>query len=142
MRMDLDGNPRPLNVARGMDVVNFDCQGERVKEDYISKESTIASGNNWQTKRLTTHPQHFYEVFRFEFQDTMHVETNNQCHILNLVEGSKIKVVTGERSLVIQYAETFVIPSKAKTYTLINLGDTEAKVIQSNVKPDFCGTQF
>ena len=72
----------------------------------------------------------------------MYMQTNNQCHILNLVEGTKIKVVTGNRSMIIHYAETFVIPANTKNYTLINLGDTEAKVIQSNVKPNFCSTRF
>ena len=142
MRLDLDGNPRPLNIERGMKNVNFDCQGESVTKDYVSKETIVDSGNNWQTLRLSTHPKHFYEVFRYEFHDTMEVNTNNQCHILNLVEGSKIKVITGDRSMIIQFAETFVIPSGAKTYTIINLGDTKAKVIQSNVKPEFCDTRF
>tara|TARA_R110002096_G_scaffold436058_1_gene666578 strand:- start:13135 stop:15816 length:2682 start_codon:yes stop_codon:yes gene_type:complete len=142
MRLDLDGNPRPLNIERGMQVVDFDCQGDKVKDEYISKESIIDKGNDWQTVQLSTHPKHFYEIFRFEFHNEMYMQTNNQCHILNLVEGTKIKVVTGNRSMIIHYAETFVIPANTKNYTLINLGDTEAKVIQSNVKPNFCSTRF
>jgi mannose-6-phosphate isomerase class I len=142
MRLDLDDNPRPLNIERGMKVVNFDCQGDKVKNEYISRESIINKGNDWQIIRLSTHIKHFYEIFRFEFQNEMQLQTNNQCHILNLVEGSKIKVITGEKSMIIQYTETFVIPSNTKKYTLINLGATEAKVIQSNVKPDFCSTRF
>jgi predicted NBD/HSP70 family sugar kinase/mannose-6-phosphate isomerase class I len=142
MRLDLDGSPRPLNIERGMEVINFDCIGENVETDYISKETTIDENKNHRTKRLSTHPKHFYEVFRFEFKDNIEVATNNQCHILNLVEGSKIKVITGNKSMVIQYAETFVVPANAKKYTLINLGETGAKVIQSNVKPEFCSTRF
>ncbi len=142
MRLDLDGSPRPLNVERGMQVVNFDCIGDLVQEDYISKETIIDMGSNYKTKRLSTHSKHFYEIFRFEFNDEMEVTTNNQCHLLNLVEGSKIQVITGDKSMVIQYAETFVIPAKAKNYKMINLGKTQAKVIQSNVKPDFCNTRF
>ncbi|MDC0635246.1 ROK family protein [Flavobacteriaceae bacterium] len=142
MRLDLDGNPRPLNIERGMQVVNFDCQGEKVKDEYFSKESIIDSGEDYKALQLSTHPKHFYEIFRYEFHNKMEVKTNNQCHILNLVEGSKIKVIAGDRSMVIKYAETFVIPAKAESYTIINLGDTEAKVIQSNVKPEFCNTRF
>jgi len=142
MRLDLDGNPRPLNIERGMTNINFDCQGDSVKEDYISKETIVKSTEVGKILKLSTHPKHFYEIFRFEFRNSMVVNTNNQCHILNLVEGAKIKVITGERSMIIQYAETFVIPSDAKTYTLINLGDTDAKVIQSNVKSEFCNTEL
>jgi predicted NBD/HSP70 family sugar kinase/mannose-6-phosphate isomerase class I len=142
MRMDLDGSPRPLNIERGMDNVNFDCIGKRVKEDYISKETIIEEGSNYKTKRLSTHSKHFYELFRFEFNDEIEIATNNQCHILNLVEGSKIKVNTGEKSMIIQYAETFVIPAKTKKYTMINLGSTAAKVVQANIKPEFCNTKL
>lgn len=142
MRLDLDGSPRPLNIERGMEVVNLDCIGDDVQENYISKETIVDEGSHYITKRLSTHSKHFYEVFRFEFNNQIEVATNNQCHLLNLVEGSKIKVITGDKSMVIQYAETFVIPAKAEKYTMINLGDTEAKVIQSNVKPEFCNTRF
>ncbi|AUP80644.1 ROK family protein [Flavivirga eckloniae] len=142
LRLDLDGNPRPLNIERGMENVNLECQGDRVKEEYISKEAIVESGNNSKTLRLSTHPKHFYEVFRYEFLDTITVNNNNQCHILNLVEGSKIKVITKDRIMVISYAETFIIPANAETYALVNLGDAEAKVIQSNVKPEFCNTRF
>lgn len=142
MRLDLDGNPRPLNIARGMENVNFDCQGNKVVDEYISKETLLDKGEDWKILKLSTHPKHFYEVNRFEFKDKIEVKTNEQCHILNLVEGSSIKVITRGRSLIVQYAETFVVPSATNEYTLINLGDTQAKVIQSNVKPDFCDTEF
>ncbi|WP_411031237.1 ROK family protein [Spongiimicrobium sp. 3-5] len=142
MRLDLDGSPRPLNIERGMENVNFECKGAVVKEEYISKESSVASGRDWEILKLNTHAKHFYEVHRFEFQDTMEIKTHNQCHILNLVEGSKIKVVTGDRTIIIHFAETFVVPADTRTYTIQNLGDNKAKVIQSNVKPEFCSTGF
>ncbi|MDN3493533.1 ROK family protein [Winogradskyella bathintestinalis] len=142
MRLDLDGSPRPLNIQRGMDNVNFDCIGDKVQEEYISKETIIDEGIGYKTKRLSMHSKHFYELFRFEFNDEIEINTNNQCHILNLVEGSKIKVITGEKSMIIQYAETFVIPAKTKQYKMINLGSSEAKVIQSNVKNEFCSTRL
>lgn len=91
---------------------------------------------------VNAHPKHFYEIHRFEFDSLMEIFTNGQCHILNLVEGTKIKVVTGNRELVVQYAETFVIPSATEKYTLVNLGGQRDKVIQSNVKPSFCAIRF
>ena len=67
---------------------------------------------------------------------------NNQCHILNLVEGNKIQVVTNDRTMDIHYAETFVVPAAVGAYKILNLGGEEAKVIQSNVKPEFCKIGF
>ncbi len=142
MRLDLDGQPRPIHIERGMENLDFEVQGPRVKEAYISTETILESSHHGKIKRLSTHPDHFYEVFRYEFYESIEVNTNNQCHILNLVEGSKIEVITGNRSMIIHYAETFIIPSDAKKYKLRNLGTLEAKVIKSNVKPEFCSTMF
>ncbi|SFS85756.1 Sugar kinase of the NBD/HSP70 family, may contain an N-terminal HTH domain [Zhouia amylolytica] len=138
MRLDLNGQPRPLNIERGMANLNFDCQGDVVEEEYISKQTVTAEGKGWKEVQLSTHPQHFYEVYRMEFNDQIHVEGNNQCHILSLVEGSQVEVVTGDRKMVVAYAETFVIPSNAGSYTINNLGSSIAKVVKSFVKPEVC----
>ena len=142
MRKDLDGNPRPLNIARAMQNLNFECKGAKVREEYISKQTIIKQGNNWKIIQLSTHPLHFYEIYRLEFENRIDMKTNGQCHILNLVEGSKIKIITGNRTMVIRYAETFVVPADAQKYQLINIGNIKAKVIQSYVKPEFCNYEL
>ena len=142
MRLDLDGNPRPLNIERGMEVLNFDCKGEEVIEEYISKQKLIDSGEDWNIIHLSTHPKHFYEIFRHEFSRDLEIKTNDQCHILNLVEGDKLEVITNDRKMIVHFSETFVIPANVKTYKLVNLGTEEIKVVQSNVKPEFCSTRF
>lgn len=135
MRKGLDGQPRPLNISRAMENLDFECKGDRVRNDYISKQVLIEQRGTSKIIRLTTHPKHFYEIFRFEFMDRLEVKNKGQAHVLSLVEGRKIKVITGERSWVVHYAETFVIPAAAQKYELINLDDSGVKVIQASVKP-------
>jgi len=141
MRKDLDGNPRPLNIARAMQNLDFDCKGKKVLDDYISKNKLIEQGQDWKIIQLKTHAKHFYDIFRLEFKNELNIETNDQCHILSLVEGEQIEIITANRSLVVNFAETFVVPANTKNYQLINLGTTEVKVIQSFVKPKFCNTE-
>jgi len=141
MRKDLDGNPRPLNISRGMQNLNFECKGKKVQEDYISEQTIIKCGTDWKIIQLRTHALHFYAIYRLEFENSLDVETNGQCHILNLVEGSKIRVLTGNRNMTVHYAETFIVPSNAKNYQLINLGKKEVKVVQSYVKPEYCNNE-
>ena len=57
--------------------------------------------------------------------------------MLSLVEGDRIKIVTDGRSMIVHYAETFVVPAAAQRYELINLGSSSVKVIQSSVKPEY-----
>ncbi len=134
LRTDLDGTPRPLNISRGMENLNFDCKGDKVRQDYISKQTITSKGKDWKIVNLSTHPTHFYEIFRLEFMSTITVKNNGQCHILSLVEGQQVEVVTNERSMIVNYAETFVVPAATITYDLINLGNNEVKVIKAHVK--------
>lgn len=135
MRMDLDGHPRPINIDHAFNNLKFERKGERVREELISKPSVIEEGNDWQLIHLPTHKDHFYDVHRIELDTQVTIETNNVCHILMLVEGTTVKVGTADGTLAdFQYAETFVVPAAAKSYTITNTGNTRAKVVKAFVK--------
>jgi mannose-6-phosphate isomerase class I len=137
LRLDLDGNPRPLNIERAFENLNFARQGEKVLSELISKPYVLQSGEDWRIIHLPTHEQHFYDVERLEFTSAITQETNNQCHVLAVVESEGVMLETenGMRQH-FHYAETFVIPAAAKSYKLINQGKSEVKVIKAFVKSD------
>ena len=138
LRPDLSGNPRTLNIDRAFENLNFERKGDVVTETLISKQTTLKKGDDWEIINLSTHPEHFYAVERFEFDTEITEDTNNQCHVLSLVEGESIAVITNGREQVMHYAETFIIPAAAKSYTLKNTGKTRAKVIKAFVKDECC----
>ncbi|MBB3701342.1 ROK family protein [Flammeovirga yaeyamensis] len=137
-RLDLDGKPRPMNIERGMENLYFDRKGDKVQEELISKQVVTEEGEDYQIVNLSTHKEHFYAVDRFEFDSSIEVELNNQCHIMSLVEGESITVVTNEKTFDINYAETFVVPAASKHYKLINTSGKRVKVIKSYVKSEEC----
>jgi mannose-6-phosphate isomerase class I len=137
LRMDLSGNPRTLNIARAFENLHFDRRAKLIRRDFISRPVVLEQGPDWKLVHLPTHPEHFYDVHRIEFVSRVDVETNGSCHVLNVVEGTCVEIVTkhGMR-MVFSYAETFVVPAAAESYKLINKGPVPAKVVKTFLKPD------
>lgn len=135
LRLDLDGNPRPINIEHAFNNLDFERKGSRVFRELISKPRVIEVGKNWQLVHLPTHQEHFYDVHRIEFDKEISIDTNNTCHVMMLVEGDSISVETYDGTKqAFAYAETFVIPAAAKNYKLTNLGKGRAKVIKAFLK--------
>lgn len=135
LRLDLDGKPRPINIEHAFNNLNFDRKGDQVQQELISKPAVIEQGNGWQTIHLPTHPEHFYDVHRLEFDKEIAVETNESCHVMMLVEGQSVAIETSDGTKQeFAFAETFVVPAAAKSYVLTNRGKGRAKVIKAFLK--------
>jgi mannose-6-phosphate isomerase class I len=137
LRMDLDGEPRPLNIERAFENLYFDRRGEKVRRELVSRPSVIGQGPGWTKVHLPTHPHHFYDVHRFEFSTAVGERTEDSCHVMSLVEGESVTVETGSGFRQrFNYAETFVIPAAAGSYRLINHGPRPLKVVKTFLKPE------
>jgi mannose-6-phosphate isomerase class I len=136
LRLDLDGNPRPLNIERAFENLNFEHQGEKVQAELIAKPYVLESGNDWQVIHLPTHEEHFYDVERLEFTTSITQRKKNQCHVLSVVEGESVVLEAAAREQRFYYGETFVIPAAVSNYKLINEGKGETKVIRAFIKSD------
>lgn len=135
LRLDLDGKPRPLNIERGMENVNFDRSGNRVEAELISKPYVIDKNNDCTVEHLPTHAKHFYDVHRYNLSNSIHITTENKCHVWMVVEGKAVKVVTENGvAQIFNYAETFVIPASAKSYTIYNLDINKVLMVKAFVK--------
>jgi len=135
LRLDLDGNPRPINIDHAFKNLDFSRKGSKVCRELISKPNIIDHGDGWQVIHLPTHFEHFYDVHRVEFDEEITIDTENSCHVLMLVEGESISVRTADGTEnTFAYAETFVIPAAAKNYQMTNLGRRRAKVVKAFLK--------
>lgn len=139
LRPDLDGHPRPLNIDRAFDNLNFERKGNVVQETLIAKPRTVREGSDWSCIHLPTHPDHFYDIHRYEFDSEVTIQNDGQCHVLMLVEGAAITLETSDgKSVVFHFAETFAVPAATREYRLMNRGTAKAKVVVAFVKDDAC----
>ena len=137
VRLDLDGNPRPINIDHAFNNLDFNRKGKQVYRELISKPVVIEQAEGYQLIHMPTHAEHFYDVHRMEFDSRTTVETNNVCHVMMLVEGQAIQLETADGTKQkFAYAETFVVPAAAGSYTLTNLGKGRAKVIKAFLKSE------
>jgi mannose-6-phosphate isomerase class I len=134
LALDLNGNPRPINIDHAFNNLRFERKGAVVEQEHIAHPVVTAQGADWQLVHLPTHRDHFYDVHRIEFDTEVTVDTLDSCHVLMLVEGSRITLKVDGVEQDFAYAETFVIPAAAKSYQLINKGTERAKVIKSFLK--------
>lgn len=134
LRLDLNGEPRAINIEHAFNNLRFEYKGDYVKENLIAKPTLLSEGDDWQVYHLPTHPHHFYDVHRAEFDSEIVLETTDSCNVLMLVEGESVTVQVDGEVHVYHYAETFVIPAAAKEYTLVNNGKSRAKVVKAFIK--------
>ena len=135
LRLDLDGNPRPINIDHAFNNLDFDRKGQRVKEELISRPMVLDYSHEMRVVHLPTHQDHFYDVHRIEFDKDFTVHTNDSCLVMMLVEGDAITVQTENGfEQKFAYAETFVIPAAAGKVNMTNLGKSRAKVIKAFIK--------
>lgn len=135
LRLDLDGKPRPINIEHAFNNLDFSRKGSSVQQELISKPIILEAKPGYELIHLPTHREHFYDIHRIEFDEQFAVETDDNCHVLMLVEGQSIAIETHNGTKQeFAYAETFVVPAAARSYKLYNKGSERAKVIKAFLK--------
>ncbi|MGN0188150.1 MAG: class I mannose-6-phosphate isomerase [Candidatus Cryptobacteroides sp.] len=129
-RLGLDGKPRPINVERGKNVIDWNRDTEYVYSHLRNQFSEIASGEGWMEERTGLHPNEFIETRRHRFSVPVLHHTNDSVNVLNLLEGEEAIIESPAGAFdpfVVHYAETFIIPAVIKEYTVSPYGKSAGK---------------
>lgn len=135
LRLDLDGRPRPLNVARAWQNLRFERRGERVQEELVSVPRVLEEREGWRLVHLPTHPDHFYDVHRAELSGEGVIHTEGGPLVMNVVQGEGVEIETADGTQRrFSFAETFIIPAAARWCRLRSPDGVEAKVVIASIK--------
>lgn len=124
-RLGLDGKPRPINVERGKEVIDWKRDTQYVKENLANHVTEMESGDGWREERTGLHPNEFIETRRHWFTKPITHFTNNSVNVLNLAEGEEAIVESPDNRFapfIVHYAETFIIPASVGSYTISPYG--------------------
>ncbi|MBA2469660.1 MAG: class I mannose-6-phosphate isomerase [Chloroflexia bacterium] len=134
VRRDLDGNPRPLNIERAWDNLDFNRREAYARDRLRPQPRVLAEGPGWRELFLGSHDDLFYAVHRYDLDGKLATRTDDRCHVLNVVEGEGVTVETsdGQRTR-FNGGETFVIPAAAGAYALTPVSGP-CKVVKAFVK--------
>ena len=124
-RLGLDGKPRPINVERWKDVIDWKRDTEYVNKHLANRFTQVAEGDGWREECTGLHPNEFIETHRHWFSKPVTHHTNNSVNVLNLVEGEEAVIespINAFKPFVVHYAETFIIPASVGEYTIAPYG--------------------
>ena len=133
LRRDGDGRLRPVHVDHAFANLDRSRNGARVAE-LVPAPTEVRDGHGWRELLLGRHPELFFAVHRLDFTDEVEDDTRGRFHVLNLVEGDGIEIVTASGDVhPLSFAETIVVPAAVGAYRLRRIRGRSCKVVKALV---------
>lgn len=129
-RLGLDGKPRPINIERGKEVIQWERTTPYVKENLCNHFEVLHQEEGMKEERTGLHPNEFIETRRHTFSKPVLHHTGPSVNVLNLIDGEEAIVESPRGSFepfVVHYAETFIVPACVGDYTIRPYGRSEGK---------------
>ena len=129
-RLGLDGLPRPINIEHGKNVIKWERTTGFARRELVNRVEPIASGEGWTEERTGLHENEFIETRRHWFTGKVLHHTGGGVNVLNVIEGDELLVESPQQAFepfVVHYAETFIVPASAESYTIRPIGLSEGK---------------
>src|SRR5690606_22020743 len=66
-RLGLDGKPRPINVQRGKQVLDWNCDTDYAQAQLVNNVQIVDKGDGWVEEKTGLHKSEFIETRRHTF---------------------------------------------------------------------------
>lgn len=129
-RLGLDGRPRPINIAHGSHVIQWERDTAFARQHLVNRMEKIAEGDGWVEERTGLHENEFIETRRHWFTKPVVHHTGGGVNVLNVIEGDELRVESPSGAFepyTVHYAETFIVPAAVGDYVIRPVGPSEGK---------------
>ena len=120
-RVGLDGKPRPVHLAHGEQVIQWDRTTAWTKLNLVNRFVILKEEPECKVVRTGLHEREFIETYRYELRGPCAVSNTGSVCMGNVVEGSGAVITSPEGTFEpfeVHYAETFIVPDGAGRFTL------------------------
>jgi mannose-6-phosphate isomerase class I len=129
-RLGLDGRPRPINIAHGSHVIQWERDTAFARQHLVNRMEKIAEGDGWVEERTGLHENEFIETRRHWFTKPVVHHTGGGVNVLNVIEGDEVRVESPSGAFepyTVHYAETFIVPAAVGDYVIRPVRPSEGK---------------
>ncbi len=129
-RMGLNGKPRPISLAHGEKVIDWNRTSKWSKDNLVNQVRPLTEGDGWREEKTGLYEGSFIQTHRYWFTKKTSHQTNGIVNVLNLVQGEEVIVESPEglfEPYIIHYAETFIVPAAVNNYTIRPYGKSEGE---------------
>jgi mannose-6-phosphate isomerase class I len=130
-RLGLDGQPRPINIDHGKQVIQWERTETWVREELVNHIRLIEDSEGVREERTGLHEREFIETRRHWFTQAVAHHTGGSVNVLNLVEGKEVTVESPNNAFepfVVHYVETFIVPAAVGDYIVRPSGESEGQL--------------
>lgn len=127
-RLNLDGRPRPVHLEHGLKNLRYDYNYDFAVKELINPIKKIDK----HSELTGLHYREFLKTTRFKFKKPYEIFTEENAMTGNLVEGKKIRIYAKNNEfpeLIVNFAETFIIPAGIKSFMVESLDDSKENII-------------
>ncbi len=134
-RVDLNGLPRPIHIDDGERVIQMDRDTQWVRESCVNRFETITDSAAYTETHTGLHPYEFIETRVLTVREEAPLPCDGEFAMCNLVDGKQAVVEGAGGSLIVHYAETFILPANADPCRIRpSGGETEIKLLCAKVR--------
>lgn len=136
LRRDDNGRQRPVHVGHAFTNLNTMRTGRAVADELIQAARPLRAGAGWVEELLGERPEMFFEVRRLTGDPSTDIPENTEgrFHVLNVVDGDGVTIISGHGEHYLAYAETLIVPAAVGAYVVRVEGGAAARVVKAVVR--------